>query len=191
MDATTAGLVGVAVGGLLVGVLTTVNTVLSRRGFRQLVGNEREERRLADLRAWRDRSTPALVQARNLLTTYHASFPKTVGVEARHFDSEARGGYVERIAKEIDERSRAVSDLLTEIGSGHPAQTVRDLSEEVRTLTMRHCSEMRDQLLHGGKNISYDFRPDYDHAREVLVELTNALHGTVGKPDALSIILDR
>jgi hypothetical protein len=190
MDATTAGLVGVAVGGVLVGILTVVNTVMNRRNLRELLGNERDESRKADLRAWRDRSTPALVQARNLLTTYHENFPKAVNLESRHFEGDTRGGYVERIAKEIDERSRAVSDLLTEIGSGHPSQNVRDLSEEARTLILRHCSEMRDQLLHGNK-ITYDFRPDHERAREVVTELTNALHSTMGAPDALSLILDR
>ena len=190
MDATTAGLVGVVVGGVLATIITIVSSVLSRRNLRDMLGNEREERRLADLRAWRDRSTPALVQTRNLLATYHTSFPKAVGVEARHFDAEARSGYVERIAQEIDERSRGVSDMLTEIGSGHPSQNVRDLSEEVRTLVLRHCSELRDQLLHGA-NGAYDFRPDHDRAREVVVELTNALHSSVGTPDALSIIIDR
>src|SRR5262245_25214406 len=109
MDATTAALVGVAVGGGLVGILSIVNNLLNRRHLRAVLGSEREERRLADLRAWRDRSTPALVQTRNLLATYHPGFPKTVGLESRHFDNETRGGYVERIAKELDERSRAVS----------------------------------------------------------------------------------
>jgi hypothetical protein len=191
MDATTtAGLVGVAVGGVLVGFLTIVNATMSRRQMRELLGHEREERRLADLRAWRDRSTPALVQTRNLLATYHPSYPKTVSLEARHFDGVARTGYIERITREIEERARSVSDQLTEIGSGHPSQNVRDLSEEVRTLLLRHCSEVRDQLLHNPKG-TYDFRPDHDRAREVVVELTNALHSSVGAPDALSIILDR
>ena len=190
MDATTAGLVGVVVGGVLAGMLTIVNSLLSRRHLRDMLGNEREERRLADLRAWRDRSTPALVQTRNLLATYHTSFPKAVAVESRHFDAEARSGYNERIAREIDERSRAISDMLTEIGSGHPSQNVRDLAEEVRTLVLRHCSEMRDQLLHPNKG-AYDFRPDHDRAREVVVELTNALHSSVGQPDALSVFIDR
>jgi hypothetical protein len=190
MDATTSGLVGVAVGGVLVGFLTVVNSMMSRRHLRELLGNEREERRLADLRAWRDRSTPALVQARNLLATYHPSYPKTVSLEARHFDGVARSGYIERIAREIEERSRSVSDQLTEIGSGHPSQNVRDLAEEVRTLILRHCSEMRDQLLHNPKGTA-DFRPDHERAREVVLELTNALHSSVGAPDALSVILDR
>jgi hypothetical protein len=203
MDATMAGLVGVAVGGVLVGILTLVNTVQNRRSLRELLGNERDERRLADLRVWRDRSTPALVQTRNLLANYHSNFPKAIGLEARHFDSEVRRGYIERIAKEIDEKSRSVSDMLTEIGSGHPSQNVRDLSEEVRALVVRHCSEMSDQLLNGDgmkagdsgrarpPRAAYDFRPDHDRAQEVVVELTNAIHATVGKPDALSIILDR
>ena len=55
---------------------------------------------------------------------------------------------------------------------------------------LRHCAEMRDQLLHNPKS-TYDFRPDHDRAREVLVELTNALHSSAGQPDALSVILDR
>jgi hypothetical protein len=191
MDATTAGLVGVIVGGVLAGILTIINSVLSRRNLRDMLGNEREERRLADLRVWRDRSAPALVQTRNLLATYHASFPKAVDIEARHFDADTRGGYVERIAREIDERSRAVSDMLTELGSGHPSQNVRDLAEELRTLVLRHCSELRDQLLHGPKG-TYDFRPDHDKAREVVVELTNALHSSSGgTPDAMSVFLDR
>jgi hypothetical protein len=191
MDATTATLVGVAVGGAVAAVVTIINSLLNRRHLRAALDHERDERRIADLRAWRDRSTPALAQARNLLTTYHAGFPKAVGLEARHLDGTGRSGYVERIAKEIDERSRAVSDLLTEIGSGHPSQNVRDLAEEVRTIILRHCSELRDQLMHNPKG-NYDFRPDHDRAREVLVELTNALHATTGgKPDPMSVILDR
>jgi hypothetical protein len=190
MDATTAGLVGVALGGGLVGVLGLANTMFGRRNLRRVLGDERDERRMADMRAWRDRSTPVLVQARNLLATYHAGFPKAVGVEARHFSADTRGGYVERIAKEIDERARAISDLLTEISCGHPSQNVRDLAEEVRGLVSSYCSEMRDQLL-SGKG-SHDFRDEHERVREVVVELTNALHATTGgKPDPMSVILDR
>lgn len=190
MDATTAGLVGAAVGGVLVGVLLTMNAVLNRRSLRAVLGAEQEERRQADLRAWRDRSTPALVQARNLLATYHTTFPKDLDLEARHYEGDTRAGYVERIAKEIDERSHAVGDLLIEITCGHPSQNVRNLADEVRTLVLRYCSQMRDQLLQG-EAAAHDLRPEHDHAREVVVELTNALHATSGAPDPLSVILDR